>query len=163
MAKLILPSGHLCLIDDADEARIRELSWHAYRARCVNEKHYVRHTFYDAERRVHALLLHRFILNAGDGELVDHINNNGLDNRRANLRLASRSQNNTNRITPGSRFGYRGVRENRGRFIGRVRFNGRQYGTSRFETPEEAARARDVLALKVQGEFAVLNFPEAAR
>lgn len=97
--------------------------------------------------------IHRLILSAPDGIEVDHINGNGLDNRRANLRLADGNQNRRNtRARNGKRF--KGVRKDPTgkRFIAHI-----QIGT--YDTEEQAARAYDFLATHAFGEFARLNFP----
>jgi len=104
-------------------------------------------------------MLHRLILGEPDS-LVDHVSGDGLDNRRANLRLCTQSQNMRNRRAYG-RSKYLGVafdKDARKRpwsvTIGRAR-------VGRFLTEEEAALAYDEAASKQYGAFARLNFPSA--
>jgi hypothetical protein len=95
--------------------------------------------------------------------MVDHINGNPLDNRRSNLRLATHIQNqwNTHRPTH-KKAGFRGVYRHNNFWLAQICFFGKKIRAYNFETPEEAARYRDKLAIQYHGEFAVLNFPKAA-
>lgn len=106
--------------------------------------------------------MHRLITGAGLGELVDHQNNNGLDNRRSNLRLCDWSSNHANIHAVRSVAGYKGVFINQetGAYGARLAFRGKRIYLGSFDTPEEAARAYDAEALKTCGEFAKLNFPD---
>jgi len=91
---------------------------------------------------------------------VDHRNRDPLDNRRTNLRCATRSQNAANRSRPvGSSAPYRGVRRTRNgrRWMALLSVNGRQRYFGTYDSPELAARAYDVAALEQFGEFAALN------
>jgi len=102
---------------------------------------------------------HRHI---GDGLVVDHINCDGLDNRRANLRLATRQQNKCN-SRPRLRGGtsrYKGVfwAKDRKKWRASVSFNGKTKYLGGFDNEIEAAKVRDVAAKKYHGQFAWLNF-----
>jgi hypothetical protein len=111
--------------------------------------------------------LHRLIVEAPSGSDVDHINGDGLDNRRCNLRVTDRSQNMANQRRPAGTSGYRGVRQSNG---GRCKpwtailtVNGQAIRSCGHPTAEAAARARDAMALEHFGEHAVLNFPPDGR
>lgn len=98
-------------------------------------------------------------------EQVDHINRDPLDNRRANLRLASNAENCRNRRRPeNNTSGYKGVIRRKGydRWRARIGLNGKRLHIGDYSTPEEAARAYDRVARELYGEFALLNFPDAA-
>jgi hypothetical protein len=103
--------------------------------------------------------MHRVILDAQPGQYVDHINANGLDNRRSNLRLCTNSQNLANARTGGPDY-YRGIS-----FYGKKWVAKCAHGSRRLvgdaPTAEEAARLYDRFARELHGEFARLNFPEA--
>lgn len=152
MAIITTRKGDEIIVDDDLAPTISQISW------------YVNTNGYAVNRNNHTYLrLHRYVmeLNGTDvpsGMDVDHINNDRLDNRFENLRLATRSQNLAN--TPGryhNQHGFRGVQKHNNKFRGVVWKKGRQYNTTVFDTPEEAAEARDALALEVHGEFAALN------
>lgn len=96
-----------------------------------------------------------------DGFVVDHVNGDGLDCRASNLRMASLSEQNTNRRGVSLRTGFRGVYETRnGKFASSVRVNGCKRHLGRFETAEEAAHAYDAAARVANRSFARLNFPQ---
>jgi hypothetical protein len=95
--------------------------------------------------------------------VVDHINGDTLDNRRANLRVCTKSENNRNRrkLHPTtSRF--KGVYKNTKPWIALIECNGKQFVLGRFASEEEAALAYDKAAKEHFGSFARLNFPPAA-
>ena len=93
----------------------------------------------------------------------DHRDGDGLNNRRANLRLATSQQNNRNRrIGIANKSGFKGVslRADRNTWLAAIRLDGRLRKLGTFSSKEEAARAYDAVASKEFGEFAVLNFPD---
>lgn len=109
------------------------------------------------------VLLHRFILGLPPhNPRVDHIDGDGLNNRRENLRLATPAQNSANmRARPGSLSGFKGVTwsKNAKRWRAKIRANGRHRHLGYFTSEEEAARAYDDAARELHGEFACVNFP----
>lgn len=99
-------------------------------------------------------------------KMGDHIDGNKLDNRRSNLRVATVSQNQFNRrMDKRNKSGYFGVdfdkKRGKWRAQGCVGYKHTMIG--RFDSPEEAALARDKWAIENHGEFARLNFPELAQ
>lgn len=111
------------------------------------------------------LYMHRSILDASKGMEVDHINGDGLDNRRSNLRLCTRKENSRNtKIHKHNTSGYKGVvRYYRGgkltgKWLAQIIVDGKKiYGNS-YKRKEAAAKAYDSLAKKYFGKFASLNF-----
>lgn len=104
----------------------------------------------------HEVKLHRFVLDAAPGTVIDHEDRDGLNNRRSNLRYVTHRQNAMNRkrydikATP-----YKGVYPSGRKW--RVMIDGRHGGM--YDTAEEAAHAYDRHARERFGEFARLNFP----
>jgi len=107
------------------------------------------------------MLMHRMIMQPPEGMVVDHINGNGLDNRRCNLRICTQEQNARNNAPKGngaSRF--KGVFPCGKKWGAKVTHRKKTHRLGVFADEVEAAKARDRLALKLHGEFARLNFPE---
>lgn len=138
---------------DADTAIIRlvcAFSWHVdtygYAAGIIEG------------RRV---LMHRVILGLEDQRLGDHVNLDRLDNRRCNLRIASKAHNGWNRNKRiDNTSGYKGVYMCRstGRWRAEIRANHVSYKLGRFDNPIQAALACDRAAIRLHGDFARTNF-----
>lgn len=103
--------------------------------------------------------LHRIITSAKPGEHVDHVNGDKLDNRRANLRIATHKQNMANRKKQvNNRSGFKGVQRNGKKgWMARLKTGGISYYLGTFKTPEDAATAYNFKAIEIFGEFAQLN------
>ena len=110
--------------------------------------------------------MHRQLLRPPSTLLSDHVNGDGLDNRRGNLRVATSSQNGANGDYPKfggkSRSKYRGVRRGPYAWMAHISTGDRQkYHRQKylgsFKSEEDAARAYNEAALKQFGEFARLN------
>jgi len=112
----------------------------------------------------HSLFLHRAILQRVLGrkllpsEIVDHKDGNPLNNRRDNLRLATKVDNQRNSRKPkNNTSGYKGVYKHAGRWVAMIRTNENKKHLGRFDTPEEAYEAYCEAAKKYHGEFARLE------
>jgi len=116
--------------------------------------------------RLKTVYLHRVIMSAPKGLLVDHRNNNGLDNRRNNLRLATHSQNMINRpktkSPTTSRFVGVYFDKDRSKWVARIHLNNKCIWLGRLDNEIDAAKAYDKAAKQYHGDFARLNFPEEA-
>lgn len=104
--------------------------------------------------------MHRFILGAEKGTLVDHINGDKLDNRRENLRIVTRSRNAQNIKKIYSTTGYKGVCWDAkwNKFRSDIKVNGKRKGLGGYVDPVDAARAYDKAALEIFGAEAATNY-----
>jgi len=88
-----LSSGLICIIDDEDYSIFASYKWHSFKK---HNTFYVRTNVGYYPNR-YPILLHRLIMNAPKYMQIDHINKNGLDNRKCNLRIVTASENCKNR------------------------------------------------------------------
>ncbi|MBN1124206.1 MAG: HNH endonuclease [Sedimentisphaerales bacterium] len=105
--------------------------------------------------------MHRLIARPPDGMVVDHIDHNGLNNTRANLRVCTPQQNSRNRRSQSGRSKYKGISYDKRykRWKARIRFQNKYIHIGTFRDEARAARAYDAKAAELFGEFACLNFP----
>jgi hypothetical protein len=171
MIEILLTRGMVALVDDLDAGMVAH-RWsakvnpsglvHAQRTLTAKER-----ALRQGPRNVY---LHREVLGPiPSGTEVDHINGNGLDCRRANLRLATKSQNAQNvGRRPQNSSGYRGVsrirRVKNGRevnlrkpWLAQIQAHGKYEYLGLYASPEDAAEAWNSAALVLHGEFARLN------
>lgn len=144
---------YVIFFDEADLEIITGINWK------ISEKGYVRAS-HTSKKCPPQILLHRFLLGVFDKNIfVDHKNRNPLDNRRENLRLCTKAQNNCNKIARGSSK-YLGVRYRASckKYIATISYSGKGYWIGQFKVEEDAARAYDEAAKIHHGEFANLNF-----
>jgi hypothetical protein len=149
MKILTLKSGDNVLLDDYDFLVVSQYKWHLHSRQGL--KYAITRPYVNGKKTM--VKMHRFILNVPNSLEVDHINGNGLDNRKENLRFARRFENGRNINVVRSKSGYKGVRWESGAW--RADIHGKYLG--RFKTPIEAAVAYDNFAIKNYGEFAKTN------
>lgn len=164
MREVELRNGGVALVDDEDYEEISKGKWwangkggHLYAQRSKKVP---------GTQRVRTLMMHREIMKAPDGMDVDHINGNGLDNRRENLRVVAHWQNLHNAGKPSSNTtGYKGVAyfPPTDRWAAHIGIRGKQRCLGYFATKEGAARAYDAAARRMVGECAGTNFDEPAQ
>lgn len=160
--QISLTRSQVALVDDEDFERVSAFNWFATgRIRKSGDRSWYAYRTAYVDGRAHNILLHRFIVSAPSGLLVDHRNRDGLDCRRCNLRLCDVQQNAFNRERRLPPSGYRGVHRHYDCWRAQIELNGKIYRRGRLASAEDAARAYDELAREHHGEFAVLNFPEA--
>lgn len=153
MRKIPLTRGLVAIVDDEDYPRLAQHKWSSSH---VRSRTYALREVRDGQR----LYMHREIARPGIGRQVDHVNGDGLDNRRANLRLASGSQNRANTVRRShNTSGFKGVSRQKGdrRWRAQITVGGHNLYLGDFAGPREAARAYDQAALKFFGEFARTN------
>jgi hypothetical protein len=146
---LPLPSGHRTLIDLEDVPLVEGLT--LYRG----SEGYVYYSWQRNGERV-TNTLHAFLMKAPKGLQVDHINGDRLDNRRENLRVVTVSVNQFNRkhLNRNNRSGVRGVGYQDGKWRARINVNGEDHYLGRFDTVEEATKARRQAEVEFYGEEA---------
>ena len=150
MKTISLVGGHEVLVDDEDFVLLSQRRW-----------------FISKNRRGHAYAtttidgkwvgMHRFIMRPEKGLIVDHINGNGLDNRRCNLRVCTHGQNKQN--SKSNRDLPKGVHKRVQRTGGivyraQLRHDGRLLNLGTFQTPDEASAAYFAKAKQIFGQFA---------
>ena len=162
MKKIELTKGKFAIVDDCDYYWISKFSWYAQKV-----THKTKTVYYASRCSGNGkkqLLMHRILLglHEGDSHQVDHINGNGIDNRRVNLRMSTRSQNAHNRSKFAGKSKYVGVcwSNHNKMWMATLSCKGhkRRYFYSHSEI--ECAKKRDEWAIELHKEFAFLNFPK---
>lgn len=158
MKTIPLTQGRVALVDDEDYANLCRYRWNA----CQNKGYafYASRGVWDSKRKsVLRILMHREILGVPSVR-IDHIDCNGLNNQKANLRLATQSQNGGNRrklMRASSHFKgvswYAPLRK----WTAQICFNQRDTRLGYYDSEDEAARAYNAAARQLFGEFARMN------
>ena len=149
--RIPLTRGTFATVDDADADLVSAFKWHATSTRGL---WYARREIGGRAQMMHSLLV--------NSPLVDHVNGNGLDNRRSNLRPATPAQNMQNRMRfRTARSQFKGLLwcHRDGRWRARITVIGKRIDLGRFSDERDAALAYDMAARQHFGEFAALNFP----
>ena len=158
MKTISLTQGKIALVDDADYTYLNQYKWYAANANCT---YYAVRMSRDLRPKRQPIYMHRVILNAPDSLDIDHLNGDGLDNRRSNIRLCTRSQNiRHKRIRSDSKSRFKGVNLRKGKknpYVAYIQLNGKKAHLSCHQTAEAAARVYDEAALKYHGDFALTN------
>lgn len=149
------------LIDDEDFEYLNQFTWCAHKHR---NTHYARRIDYSSGIGV-SLRMHRVVLGVSDKSItVDHRDNNGLNNQKNNLRVATNSQNQANRPKRKHSVAlYKGItpsQSKKGGWRAQIKKEGKVIALGYFDTQEQAAIAYDKAAKELHGEFANLNFKE---
>lgn len=160
MAKEIhLSQGKVAIVDDSDYELVSQYKWTTMHTP-GRKTWYAYHSDWN-KGNPRSIILHCFLMSAPKGTEVDHIDGDGLNCQRHNLRMATRSENSHNvdkRCDNTS--GYKGVMTNKRRWRFSIQSHGRRITKGGFKTAEDAARAYDAAAKILHGEYAYLNFPE---
>ncbi len=148
--------GLFAIVDDEDYEELSKYKWHAFKSRPTSATYAIR----NPPNKKTTRRMHRLIMNPKKGEQVDHINGNGLDNRKSNLRICTNTQNQYNRkLNRRNKTGYKGVHWNKEKckYRASIRHNKKLVFIGDFNSPIEAAKAYDEKALELFAEFAKTN------
>lgn len=157
--ELLMPNGLIALIDDIDYEGVTQYNWRAYKGPRDSTFYVCRNTLVDGKKTTQKL--HKFLTGY---KQTDHINGNGLDNRRVNLRESTSLQNGANkRKSKSGTSKYKGVcwYKPSAKWTAQIMVNGKKRRLGYYSDEEAAAIAYDMAAIEGFGEFAVLNFPES--
>ena len=148
-----LTNGKDCLVDDEDFEELNSFTWYegtggyAKRHKRINGK-------------LTTIIMHRFISKCPENKIIDHINQNTLDNRKSNLRIADKSKNSMNRgKQKNNSSGYKGVYYDKrhNHYDSYITCNKKRTYLGSFKTAIEAAKAYNEAALIMHGKFSCLN------
>lgn len=152
MKEIKLTQGKVALVDDGDFNYLNQFTWYVHKQRTGS--HYA---YNNIKRKNIAISMHRLIMDTPPSMDVDHIDGNGLNNQKNNLRNCTRSQNNANRKPIGK---YKGV-SYPGKYIrAKINIDRKSIHIGYYKTDKLAALAYDKKARELYGEFAYLNFPD---
>lgn len=164
-AEFCVRTGLIAICDWQDYELVKHYNWLLKAGRTTNYA-IATHTLADGQQK--KVMMHNLILPPTAGLLVDHIDGNGLNNRRSNLRLATVQQNAFN--TPPYRCAgkvsrYKGVHfePDRNKFKAVIKIDGKMKTLGRFDTEVAAALAYNVAAMESFGSFARLNQIEGGK
>lgn len=167
MREILLTKGYKSLIDDEDFEKVSCFKWQVKECCERSNTNYATRGIYLG--RVNGKLkrvtegLENFIL--GTAAQIDHIDGNGLNNQKGNLRIATTAQNGANKGKLNDLLGipftskYKGVnKRSNGTYRTTIKKDNQGYHIGTFKTEKEAARAYDSEAIKLFGEFAKTNY-----
>ena len=164
MKEIKLTQGKVALVDDVDYDVLNQFKWFAHKGGDDNTYYAGRSIKINGNYK--QIWMHRIIMETPNNLQVDHIDHNGLNNQRSNLRNCTHHQNHMNLINYGISK-YRGVsyfadpigHKRIKKIRATITLNNKIIYIGLFKTEEEAARAYDAKAKELFGEFANLNFP----
>jgi len=158
MKKIPLTQGKYALVDDEEYKLLSKFKWHYGQ---YGNTGYAKRIIWDKENKKSKIVrMHHFILPLQKGLMVDHINGNGIDNRKQNLRLVTKAQNMMNKKAPkNNTSGFKGVawHKQNNRWRAYLTVHGKQISLGLYDTKKEAAKAWNLAARAYFGEYALLN------
>lgn len=156
-ASLYVGGGQFAICDWADWPSVRGYWWRLSSIKS-NLKYAQAHSSHNTKMR-HRITMHGLIMSPPPGLAVDHVNGNGLDNRRSNLRLATHQQNTWNQSGHGGTSAFKGVsfREDTKVWRAYITVDGNRQWLGSFASEVDAARAYNFAAKEAFGEYANIN------
>lgn len=160
MKKIPLTQDKFALVSDEDFDFLNQWKWYAFQPK-NNKTMYAFRTKGHGKGIKKSFAMHFVLMKPAKGLVTDHINGDGLDNRRENLRICTTAENmrNRTRLNKNNKSGFKGVswQEDHSAWRATVMFNRKQYFGGFYDTVKEAAKGYNQLAKKLFGEFAALN------
>jgi len=156
MKKILTKQGNEILVDDIEYTHLSRFNW---RLNAYGEVVAEKYPNGRENKRVH-YKMGRLVAKTPKGLTVDHINGNKLDNRKENLRNCTLYENNLNKDKRRhNTTGFKGVDffKQYQKYRARVRYDKKEYHLGYFDNAEDAAKAYNIKALELHGEFARLN------
>jgi hypothetical protein len=159
MKEIQLTKGKVALVDDEDFEYLNQFKWYASRAK---NGFYVHRALKGINRKQIKTSIHRVIMKAEKGIIIDHVDGNGLNNQKNNLRICTLGQNQMNRGAQlNNKSGFKGVHYFNNttdkNWIAKISYNKKIIYLGSYSNPIDAARAYNEAAIKYHGEFANLN------
>jgi hypothetical protein len=159
---IMTAQGDWIVLDVEDFKRLKDKRFQTHYSTRGNTNYATHHYIKDGKKIVRRI--HHYMLQPPEGYEVDHINHDGFDNRRENLRLATKNQNawNATKTKRETSSRYKGVcwEKSCNKWRTRIRQYGKKYSLGCYDFEDDAARAYNVAATKMFGEFACLNVIE---
>ncbi len=155
MKKIKLTQGQYALIDDADFEWLNQWKW---RAGKHGRSWRASRTVFNRLPNQASIFMHRVIMKAKKGQEVDHIDGNGLNNQRKNLRFCTHAENSKNRVlNKNTKTGYKGVTNypwhKHKKFVARITVDGKLITLGYFTNKEEAHKSYEKASIKYHGKF----------
>lgn len=161
MKLITLTRGQFAMVDDADFDWLNQWKWRAEKSKY---NYYAVRYAGKLNGKDIVLKMHRVILGLTDSKILgDHINLNGLDCQRNNLRKATSSQNNYNKKKQANCSSeFRGVSNHkiRDKWISQISYQGKLIYIGQYDDEIKAAISYDVKAIELYKDMALLNFPD---
>lgn len=148
-----LSNGQFALVDDQDYVRLSQYKW------TVNEAGYAQRRFTSDGKR-NKVLMHREIICANKGDIVDHSNGDKLDNRSVNLRISTIKQNSQNMKPRSGSSKYKGVYLENGKWRADTKIDKKTQHLGTYADERTAAAAYNSFAINEFGEYSRINCPD---
>ena len=153
MRKIYLANNKgIALVDDEDYDWLNEYKWHINIGGYAETKIKINNKWFNK-------FMHRILIEPPKNMFVDHIDHNKLNNKKNNLRIATKSQNSMNRPKYNGTSKYKGVcwDKRKNKYISEIMLNNKTYYLGEFMNEIDAAKAYNKKAIELHGEYAYLN------
>lgn len=157
---ILINNKGIILVDDEDYNFLNQFRWYLRRSNKRNNQLGYAQTPITINRKQTSIIMHKILIDIPNGMVIDHINHNTFDNRKSNLRIVTKSQNQMNKLPQKGKISkFKGVNwdKNLKKWKSRCSLNRKQYYLGLFEDEIDAARAYNIKAKELHGEYAYLN------